>query len=64
MFVGGAGDERVGRHSAGRVVRRAGLRTGWQAGPSEQAAALAFARARWLALERRARASRRVALPI
>ena len=34
MFVGGAGDERVGRRSAGRAGRRAGLRTGWQAGPS------------------------------
>ena len=33
MFVGGAGDERVGRRSAGRAGRRAGLRTGWQAGP-------------------------------
>ena len=33
-YIGGAGDERVGRHSAGRAGRRAGLRTGWQAGPS------------------------------
>ena len=31
---------------------------------SEQAAVLAFARARWLALARRARASRRTAVPI
>ena len=30
----GAGDERVGRRSAGWDGRRAGLRTGWQAGPS------------------------------
>ena len=34
MFVGGAGDERVGRRSAERAGRRASLRTGWQAGPS------------------------------
>ena len=68
MFVGGAGDERVGRRSAGRAGRRAGLRTGWQAGPSvthEQASRRAGLRqARWLALARRARASRRTAVPI
>ena len=34
MLVGGAGDERVGRRSAGQAGRRAGLRMGWQAGPS------------------------------
>ena len=34
MFVGGAGDERVARRSAVQAGRRAGLRTGWQAGPS------------------------------
>ena len=34
MFVGSAGDERVGRCFAGRAGRRAGLRTGWQAGPN------------------------------
>ena len=34
MFVDGGGDERVGRRSAGWAGRRAGLRTGWQAGPS------------------------------
>ena len=34
MFVGGAGDEQVGRRSAGQVGRRAGLGTGWQVGPS------------------------------
>ena len=48
----GAGDERVGRHSAERARRRAGLRTGWQAGPSvthERASRCAgFNRARWL----------------
>ena len=34
MFVGGAGDEGVGRGSVGQAGRRAGIRTGWQAGPS------------------------------
>ena len=68
MFVGGAGDERVGRRSAGQAGRRAGLRMGWQAGPSvshERASRCAGLRsARWLALARRARASRRAAVPI
>ena len=34
VFVGGAGDERVGHRSTGGAGRRAGLRMGWQAGPS------------------------------
>jgi len=45
---------------------RASARVGWLARAwltREQAAALAFARARWLALAQRARASRRTAVP-
>ncbi len=34
MFVGGTGDERVGRRSARRAGCRTGLCMGWQAGPS------------------------------
>ena len=68
MFVGGAGDERVRHRSAGRARHRAGLRTGWQPGPSvtheRESSALAFAQARLLALARRARASRRAAVSI
>ena len=58
---GGAGDERVGRRSAGRAGHCAGLRTGWQAGPSvthERASRRAGLRLSQMAGLRAARASK------